>query len=65
MSESLQEKVRRLKVDLVREDGRLERLCKHGVGHTVGHVNHAEIYDKYAFMHGCDGCCSGWEIEPE
>jgi hypothetical protein len=65
MSRPLQEKVKKLKADLIREDGRLERHCEHGVGHTVGHVNHAEIYGEYAFMHGCDGCCRGWEKEEE
>jgi hypothetical protein len=32
-------------IKMVREDGRIEYLCEHGVGHG----NH---------IHGCDGCCS-------
>jgi hypothetical protein len=41
---------------LVREDGRLERVCPHGVGHTVGHRNRDKL-NSYVWIHGCDGCC--------
>ena len=42
---------------LRRADGRLERLCEHGVGHTVAvPAEHAET-DAY-WIHGCDGCCA-------
>jgi hypothetical protein len=44
--------------DLIREDGRLERTCSHGVGHTVGHVRGYLL--KYDDVHGCDGCCAKW-----
>lgn len=37
-----------------REDGRIEWICYHGIGHTV----FSPIKGKYAFVHGCDGCCS-------
>jgi hypothetical protein len=30
---------------IIREEGRIEYICEHGVGHG----NH---------VHGCDGCCS-------
>lgn len=63
LSDRLKEKMKQLQADTIREDGRLERHCKHGIGHTVGHVNHAMIYDKHFDVHGCDGCCSGWERE--
>ena len=43
--------------DIIREDGRLERLCPHGIGHTVGHVNADKLNDDYVWIHGCDGCC--------
>jgi hypothetical protein len=46
--------------DLVREDGRLERLCSHGVGHTVGHKNSEKLKDEYIWIHGCDGCCTDY-----
>jgi len=64
-SPALRSKMARLKVDIIREDGRLERLCEHGVGHTVGHVNHAMIYDRDIWVHGCcsKSCCSEWEYE--
>lgn len=50
-----------LKVDEVRSDGRWERHCEHGIGHTVGHVDKA-IWrsDKYVEVHGCDNCCAKW-----
>ena len=37
-----------------RSDGRLEVLCKHGVGHTVFSPR-----GTYDFIHGCceEGCC--------
>lgn len=38
---------------LQRSDGRIEWICKHGVGHTVySPINHPSWY-----RHGCDGCC--------
>ena len=39
--------------DLVREDGRLERTCKHGIGHTVGHLDPRQLEDDYMWIHGC------------
>lgn len=47
--------------DTVREDGRLERTCSHGVGHTVGHKNRKELEDRYMWIHGCDGCCHDYK----
>lgn len=53
-----------------RSDGRLERICKHGVGHTVAidRVLYIQPYeasketDRDAWWsHGCDGCCAGME----
>lgn len=41
-----------------REDGRIEWICKHGVGHTI---DAPEKYKKelgsYWNVHGCCGCC--------
>jgi len=48
--------------DLVREDGRLERVCSHGIGHTVGHLDSKQLKDEYMWVHGCDGCCGDYEI---
>jgi hypothetical protein len=48
--------------DLVREDGRLERLCKHGIGHTVGHKDSRQLRSRYTWVHGCDGCCRDYKI---
>ncbi|HET6496409.1 MAG TPA: hypothetical protein VFH61_13710 [Thermoleophilia bacterium] len=39
---------------LVREDGRVEWLCKHSVGHPVGHLRQ---WQDWMNIHGCDGCC--------
>ena len=43
--------------DIVREDGRLEKLCEHGIGHTVGHKNPKMLDNDWVWVHGCDGCC--------
>jgi hypothetical protein len=43
--------------DLVREDGRVEKLCDHGVGHPIGHVT---AWKDWMGVHGCDGCCAAW-----
>lgn len=42
-----------------REDGRIERHCEHGIGHTVGHVR-GWLLDEWEASHGCDGCCAKW-----
>ena len=47
--------------DLIREDGRLERTCPHGIGHTVGHVNRKELKHAWMWVHGCDGCCRDYK----
>lgn len=54
----------KIKNYLIREDGRLEWICKHGVGHTIGlsYIMMVEIHKKKLdkdsmFVHGCDGCC--------
>lgn len=49
------------KADIVREDGRLERTCEHGIGHPVGHVDWRRLQDDHMWVHGCDGCCRGWK----
>lgn len=36
---------------LVRADGRIEYVCKHGVGHPIYETGINAV-------HGCDGCCS-------
>jgi hypothetical protein len=43
------------KTDLVREDGRIEKVCEHGVGHPIGHLHK---WESWMGVHGCDGCCS-------
>jgi hypothetical protein len=40
-----------------RGDGRLERFCEHGIGHTVGHRDPKQLDDPWMSVHGCDGCC--------
>lgn len=44
--------------DLVRSNGRLERVCDHGCGHTVGHVK--GFLTEVDSIHGCCGCCRNW-----
>jgi len=36
---------------LYRADGRIEWICKHGIGHTVFYPRGSND------VHGCDGCC--------
>jgi hypothetical protein len=36
--------------------GIMERICPHGIGHPD--PDDIIQYDKYAFAHGCDGCCA-------
>jgi hypothetical protein len=39
----------------IREDGRVEYICNHGVGHTL--YSPSEDY-----THGCDGCCKDLKV---
>lgn len=41
-----------------RADGRIEWVCPHGVGHTI----HAPSDGKWAYVHGCDGCCANRDV---
>jgi hypothetical protein len=52
----------KVEFDTTREDGRLERTCKHGVGHTVGHKR-GYLLGGYETIHGCDGCCNTYEMQ--
>lgn len=47
-----------------RSDGRIEWVCKHGIGHTVWVPklkNKKE--EKVWWVHTCDGCCKSKEIK--
>jgi hypothetical protein len=57
---TLKDEMDRLKADTLREDGRLERHCKCGVGHTVGHLR-GYLNDNWETVHGCCGCCRDYE----
>lgn len=46
--------------DTVRADGRLERTCIHGTGHTVGHKDSSQLKHDWIWVHGCDGCCHSY-----
>jgi len=44
---------------LTRPDGRIEWVCKHGVGHAVdAPENYKVLLGRWWDSHGCDGCCS-------
>lgn len=45
---------------IVRSDrgGLVEDICRHGVGHP-NLTWLSKQTNKYAGVHGCDGCCSG------
>ncbi len=38
-----------------RMDGRIEYVCKHGIGHTIWAPKEM---GESRYSHGCDGCCS-------
>lgn len=42
---------------IIREDGRVEQACDHGVGHPIGHVRKDGWVASWMGVHGCDGCC--------
>lgn len=58
----VKERLRESGATILREDGRLEKSCEHGVGHPVGHLFPGEWQD-WMHVHGCDGCCSKWAME--
>ena len=39
---------------IIRENGVVEDICKHGVGHP--NLEYLKIFPKDG-IHGCDGCC--------
>lgn len=43
-----------------RADGRMERLCRHGVGHPDPDASNflERTRGAWVWVHGCDGCCS-------
>ena len=47
----------------IREDGRVERICEHGVGHPVGHMNVAKESEDWMWVHGCceQHCCKDYK----
>jgi hypothetical protein len=47
---------------LIREDGRVEKVCVHGVGHCIGHLTK---WQGWMGVHGCDGCCGHAGFIPE
>lgn len=38
---------------IIREDGRIEWVCEHGVGHPIGHI---KKWERWMSIHGCCGC---------
>ena len=40
-----------------REDGRMEVVCPHGVGHPSQVLTGARWVSSWMGVHGCDGCC--------
>jgi hypothetical protein len=65
MSKSLQRMMKFLKGDLIRADGRIERVDEQGCGHPVGHVR-GFLYEIET-IHGCTGLCKDYkhqEIQP-
>ena len=47
-----------------RADGRIELMCKHGVGHTAMKLTAEHIaVSSSTGIHGCDGCCTSPRFE--
>lgn len=44
---------------LIRNDGRIELGCEHGVGHTIWAP---KTMGKAGYTHGCDGCCGKFHL---
>lgn len=44
-------------VFILREDGRVERMCAQGIGHPVGHRRQ---WAAWMGVHGCSGGCAPW-----
>ena len=42
---------------IIREDGRVEQACDHGVGHPIGHVKKDGWVASWMGVHGCCGYC--------
>lgn len=42
---------------VVREDGRIEQVCDHGIGHPIGHL-YKNSWKNWMYTHGCCGDCS-------
>lgn len=58
-----EQRLKDLQVSVVRGDGRLERHCEHGIGHTVGHIS-GKPMSRWDWVHGCDGCCKDYPTGP-
>jgi hypothetical protein len=43
-----------------RIDGRIERICPHGIGHTIYVPSRYKDIDAW-WIHGCDGCCKSYK----
>jgi len=48
---------------ILREDGRVEQACDHGIGHPIGHTKKWDA--SWMGIHGCDGCCYQAEFHLE
>jgi len=44
--------------EIKREDGRIEQVCEHGVGHPLVGQVWKGTWKKWMGIHGCDGCCA-------
>ena len=45
-----------------RDDGRIEKVCEHGIGHPI---SVPDSMGEEGYIHGCDGCCKNWDLENE
>jgi len=47
---------------ITRASGIIERVCEHGVGHPIDHLDGPEALPRSWGIHGCDGCCKDWPV---
>ena len=59
MSQTNYKKPKWAVMQIIRESGLVEDICKHGIGHpNADFLKKNRRYAKNRFdVHGCDGCC--------
>ncbi len=52
------------RIDIRRDNGTIEMLCDHGIGHPIwGSQPKVAGHEDYILVHSCDGCCQSFSSE--